>query len=532
MMQIELISHRNTILVKLLTIILLIDTLVYIAIDQNIEILWPPYGYIILSLLWICIKSRIHPKVTMYIIVSSILGFTFYLTIIQPYISNFIFMILAIIISTFYQQKAILIFATISSIGLQITAVFLVGTTMMVRSDIDDIPYFILFSLFTFLTLLYMVTHSNHLWTKNEQNVSKTKADLHSTKSLYESIFAYSQDPIAVLSVTGEIMEFNEAFCKLFEMKVRKIKPPTLHSIFPDHQIDIQTYLSSVLNGKSVIGKELKTITSNHELIIGEATISPIYDSNHTIITVSLIIRNVTERRKLDEYITNSEKLKVTGEIAAGVAHEIRNPLQVIGGFVQMLNEEDTRHSTYYSLILSEIKRMNSIISEFLKLSKPLVSNLSAQKVREILEEVIVLFEQDAHYKNIEIEREYTDFDLEILCEVNQLKQVFINLVKNSIEAIPNGGLIKFQFMRVDENKVKFVVSDNGVGIPEEIMRDIGKPFFTTKETGTGLGLMITERIIEQHNGSMAISSFPGKGTTVEITLPIEMISTSSDQKS
>ncbi len=184
-----------------------------------------------------------------------------------------------------------------------------------------------------------------------------------------------------------------------------------------------------------------------------------------------------------------------------------------------MLSEQDKEHTHYFSIINSEIIRMNSIIQEFLILSKPHEANLKIHNIRGLAHEVILLFQSEAHYRNVDIKYSYDEDLLPVMCEGNALKQVFINLMKNSLEAMPAGGQIRFHINN-GNGKVVIAIEDDGMGMPEHILKDAGKPFFTTKDDGTGLGLMISERIIHQHKGALSITSHVNSGTRIEITLP------------
>ncbi|WP_198420977.1 ATP-binding protein [Bacillus timonensis] len=232
-----------------------------------------------------------------------------------------------------------------------------------------------------------------------------------------------------------------------------------------------------------------------------------------------IVVRDITEVKKGEEFIQQSDKLTMVGEMAAGIAHEIRNPLTSLKGFVQLLQAEKT--NAYSEIMVSEIDRINTIVDEMLLLAKPKKLQLRKQKITNVLNEVVFLLDTQAILHNIQIKTSYHDLKgVFIHCEENKLKQVFINILKNSIEAIEDGGLIDISVYSKGGNAM-IHIADNGSGIPADKLPRIGRAFYTTKEKGTGLGLMICQTIIQEHGGQMAINSVENEGTTVEISLPI-----------
>ncbi|MEH7237860.1 ATP-binding protein [Bacillus sp. JJ1562] len=234
-----------------------------------------------------------------------------------------------------------------------------------------------------------------------------------------------------------------------------------------------------------------------------------------------IVVRDITELKKGQELIQQTDKLSMVGEMAAGIAHEIRNPLTSLKGFAQLLQDE--KANAYSEIMVSEIDRINRIVDEMLLLAKPKKLQLRQQSITNVLNEVVFLLDTQAILHNIRIKTAYHDDlkDALINCEENKLKQVFINILKNSIEAIEDGGLIDISLYPKGGNAM-IRIADNGSGIPADKLPRIGKAFFTTKEKGTGLGLMICQTIIQEHGGQMTIDSVENQGTTVEILLPIK----------
>jgi PAS domain S-box-containing protein len=251
-----------------------------------------------------------------------------------------------------------------------------------------------------------------------------------------------------------------------------------------------------------------------------EYTCTPIRWQGETVGAV-VTYRDITERRKTEELMRRSDKLSVVGELAAGIAHEIRNPLTSLRGFIQLLNHEASGKTIYYDVMLSEIDRINFIVGELMLLVKPRALSFEQQDVRTILRNVVFFLTAQANLYNINLVMETDDRLPLVTCQENKLKQVFLNVLKNAIEAMPGGGDIRIGVAMDDEDRVRIRFQDQGCGIPADRLSKIGQPFHTTKETGTGLGLTVSWKIIEDHQGSFQIESEVGVGTTVEITLPV-----------
>ncbi|MBM7693148.1 PAS domain S-box-containing protein [Peribacillus deserti] len=513
---------RNKSMIEFLWLINILDYLFYIIYEQDYKIIWPPVGLILCLALSIFYVKKMPSQYMMYLVLISIFGYTFYLNVAFPDLINYLFLYSGVIISAFYLSTGLLVFSSIAAL-LLLTIIYSINKNYTFDyKGYEDFPYFILFGIFLSTLLFILLRFTNALWNKAAENEQRAKKDLQSTKSYFESLFTYSRDAVCILDKQGYILEVNQAFERIFSYSHQNQEETAFTDFFANETHLLSDVIEKVKSGESFGDLELSRQSSTAgSSILAEATVSPIYGSQNDLIAIAAIIRDVTEKKLMDEYMRNSEKLKVTGEIAAGVAHEIRNPLTVIGGFIQMLREEDGPHKHYYSIIHSEINRMNSIISEFLNLAKPQIFDLKIQNMKELVEEVVLLFQSESNFKNVDIQLTCISEYVPILCEGNQLKQVFINLLKNSFEAMPDGGVINFHIKYKNCDAIQIIIEDNGIGIPDHVLRNVGKPFYTTKEDGTGLGFMITEKIIQQHKGTIHIQSEVGKGTRVQIIIPV-----------
>ena len=244
-----------------------------------------------------------------------------------------------------------------------------------------------------------------------------------------------------------------------------------------------------------------------------------------------LILTDLSKIRDLESQVEQSEKffamekLAVLGQLAAGIAHEIRNPLTVIDGFIQFLSKtgqdiDENKRKNYLEVMHHEVKRINELVSEFLLLAKPDTIKFQRSCIYVILKATIEFMNSEAKLHNIAMEYDFKDKELFIDIGQKQMKQVFMNVIKNAIEASKSGSRIRIDVLELEHN-VQITIVDEGEGIPPEQLRKIFDPFFTLKDTGTGLGLSTSYSIVKSHSGEIDVVSLEGKGTTVTILLPL-----------
>ncbi|MFD0828370.1 ATP-binding protein [Neobacillus sp. M.A.Huq-85] len=238
------------------------------------------------------------------------------------------------------------------------------------------------------------------------------------------------------------------------------------------------------------------------------------------IIITSKLSENVIERNKMREEIIRAEKLNTLGELAASIAHEVRNPLTVVKGFLQLMQkEEQGKNYEYFSLVLSELGRAESIINDYLNFAKPKFEKLEKFQLADVLSEVVMLLDPLAVKQGVTLKSEFNQTAFSLFTDRNQLKQALVNLIKNAIEATPEGGKVAIQF-KYDHQNAIILITDTGKGMTHEQLSRIGTLFYTTKDKGTGLGTSVSLRIIETMNGKVSYKSQPGVGTEVTMILP------------
>jgi two-component system, sporulation sensor kinase E len=341
---------------------------------------------------------------------------------------------------------------------------------------------------------------------------------LYESEQRYKSLFENNPDAVCSLDPNGRIITVNPAMEKITGYTAQELMHKSVSELLLHEETERwEKHFALALKGETQYFEQTFIRKDGLPSIMSFIHV-PIYVGGD-IDGVFVIAKDITERKRSDELLIKSEKLSVVGQLAAGVAHEIRNPLTSLKGFVQLLKSKVNHYDHYFDIMLSELDRINFIVSEFLVIAKPQAVKFQVKDTASILLSTVALVNTQAIMQNVEIVTRFHEPLPSVLCDENQIKQVFINVLNNSIEAMPDGGVIVIE-MFADGPNVVLRFSDKGVGIPEERIPRLGEPFYTTKEKGTGLGLMVSYKIIENHRGRMSIKSELGRGTTVDIYLP------------
>lgn len=268
--------------------------------------------------------------------------------------------------------------------------------------------------------------------------------------------------------------------------------------------------------------KPVETMAEGVERYTNGEKYTQIENTYYELMVLNKVFMSMVETlEQREKELLRTEKLKYVGQLAAGVAHEIRNPITTIRGLFQLLRDhpyDEKVFKNYIDIIIEELNRMNKIVGELLNLSKPYQLVLKKYSVNELIDEIILLQRAELNKKNITILK---DIQCEgtIYTDRNRLYQVILNIIQNSCDAMAGGGTISI-LTDCGEDKVKLTIRDNGPGINESILTKLGTPFFTTKENGTGLGLTTSMKIMEELKGSFEVTSVEGEGTSITLTIP------------
>jgi two-component system, sporulation sensor kinase E len=345
---------------------------------------------------------------------------------------------------------------------------------------------------------------------------------LEESKQQYKSLFEYSPDMVYMFNLDGFVLNVNPTFESISGFSPKEIIGLHYTKILPQKYHDSAIkYFAQVISDRIPQVFELELQHKKGQDIILQCTSVPIIIDG----IVTGIIgygKDITSLRIAEERLRRTEKLSVVGELSASVAHEIRNPLTSLMGFVQILKVEDANHQYYYQIMHDELNRINHIVSELLLLAKPQEVKFSKADVHKILTDVLSLLKTEASLNDIQIDFYSNQSEIWMECEPNQLKQLFINVIKNAMEASSKDGTVSILLEQNNSKRVSIIIKDKGTGISKERLERLGEPFYSSKEKGTGLGLTVSYKIVQLHSGSIRFDSHLNKGTTVFIEFPTE----------
>ncbi|MBS8266146.1 PAS domain S-box protein [Mesobacillus boroniphilus] len=346
--------------------------------------------------------------------------------------------------------------------------------------------------------------------------------ELDRTRELYELITENTTDMIKVIDKNKVILYASPSHEKVISLKTEQIIGKSLSEFLtPEEDAILDRKLKEIIETgePQILRKKFTTCDLNS--VYTEYNFSPIYNERKEIESFVSVGRNITDRVKSEATIRNLDRLSVTGQLAAGVAHEIRNPLTSLKGFSKLLQTclDKEKQSDYLAIIMNELDRIDMIVNEFMSLAKPQAVQYVNEDLKSILDSTINIINPQALMHNVQINTAYPEEDVRLSCNQHQLKQVFVNFLKNAIESMADGGDIFIELQKNGPRKVLVSISDEGTGIESDRLRYLGTPFYTTKEKGIGLGLTVSNKIIQEHSGTMKISSEKGQGTTVIVEL-------------
>jgi two-component system, sporulation sensor kinase E len=369
-----------------------------------------------------------------------------------------------------------------------------------------------------FTTKMQFVDGSNMTIFRNASERYKMEIDLRESEERFRKVFEGTLDGMVLWNRDYEIIDINPVAALFLKAKRNELLGKDIR-LFIDEKVKEELELHI---------EELERLgTADLLLPVPSENGTKHYEfSSKGNVTSNLnltVIRNVTEKIGLQEQLQKSDTLNVVGELAAGIAHEIRNPMTALKGFIQLLEtsmKED--HSMYFKVITSELRRIESTITEFLILAKPQAIQFKNHDMRKVMSETLELLNGQALMHNIQFCCQFEDELPTVFCEPNQMKQVFINIIKNAIEVMPSGGVVTIKIDNKPKEYIHIIIEDEGEGIPEKKIKRLGEPFYTTKNRGTGLGLMVSYKIIKEHKGKVEVESEVGVGTKFHIYIPIK----------
>jgi len=360
----------------------------------------------------------------------------------------------------------------------------------------------------------------------NPESLQAQMVRLAQERGFLETIFQTIQEGVVVIDNEGRLLYANHAAEKLAGFDFTRTKGRSIVRILRDwdweHLLEVP---ASESGWARMVTREIEVTYPEHRFISVYAV--PLNEDGWVEKGVLVILRDVTRDRRQEASTLESERSNAIKLLAAGVAHEIGNPLNALNIHLQLLARElndlpdGTREplADLVGVARTEVERLDTIIRQFLRALRPTQPVLHPEQPTDVLQETLALLKTEFENRRISVSVDITDSIPSVQLDRSQIKQVFFNLIKNALEAMPDSGALRI-VVSAGDVYVDIAFIDTGKGIAPEEMQRVFEPYHTTKRTGTGLGLMIVQRIIDEHGGEIELSSKPGAGTCFKVRLP------------
>ena len=351
-----------------------------------------------------------------------------------------------------------------------------------------------------------------------------------STRTSLSRVKAFSDNlvhnmPIGLLAIDADerIASFNQAAESVLRLSSNSAMGKRPTEILPQ---PLSEFFNQLKTRQGLINKELDCPVKDGKIIPLEVVGTSLKEEDDPAVSWVILFRDLTEIQHLKKEIARTQRLASIGRLAAGVAHEIRNPLSSIKGFATYFKEryreipED--HKTA-EIMIQEVERLDRVIGQLLEFARPMNIHKKTASLEDVIKDSLKMVEAEAHQKGIKVAFSSDPQTKEVRIDTDRIRQVLLNLYLNAIAAMESGGALSVE-LRQDDDAGRFwiIVSDSGTGIKHEDLPHLFDPYFTTKPSGTGLGLAIVHKIIESHGGEVSVESRYGEGATVTIRLPYD----------
>ncbi len=355
------------------------------------------------------------------------------------------------------------------------------------------------------------------------QNYYLVGKTLEQTEDYTRQVVANMPNGLLSIDTRGRIVSYNRLSLELLGLQESDVRALNLKTIIDFQASGIDQTLA---NCRPILEREIQHKSKIGEMIPLSMSATPILEEDDQCQGAVIVLRDLREIKQLEEKVRRSEKLAAIGKLAAGVAHEIRNPLSSIRGFAQFLSQglkDSPKEQAYAQTMVSEVDRINRVVTDLLTFARPTTAEAVPADVTELVEHCVRLVQADADSRNITLRRNITDLS-KVRLDTNQLTQALLNLLLNAMQAVESGGTIEIgAALKPSDDRLLLWVEDNGAGIQPDKFEKIFDPFYTTRAKGTGLGLAIVHKIVENHQGEIGVESPPAgkkKGSRFTLFLP------------
>lgn len=354
------------------------------------------------------------------------------------------------------------------------------------------------------------------------QNYSAMNYAFHTMQSYAQQVVESMVNGLISLDNRGNIVTMNrQAHHILGIPPTEQVEGKALREVLTFQNFDL---FAALRDGKPVIEHEVTCTNTVHQTLPLSLSASQLTDTEGEQLGTVLLFRDLREVKALEDQVKRAERLASVGKLAAGVAHEIRNPLGALKGFLQYFQHKlvlEKQEKTYFTIMTHEVDRLNTVISNLLDFARPKEPVFEPCDLSKLLQHVLALVEGDLQAKQIQTSVDIQAELPQIQVDQDQITQVVLNILLNAIHATESGGTISLRTAVQDNKFVEVAIHDTGKGISSNDLPRIFDPFFSTKKQGTGLGLAIAHTIIEQHGGKIMVESTEGQGSTFRIQLPV-----------
>jgi len=445
----------------------------------------------------------------------------------SPYITLYI--VLISIASVFLTARETILTASVCVLFFTVLSVLVSTETLHsfgVTPSAEKIVQIIAFNGGALLLVGLLAARLSDRHASGEQLKETTKT-LASLRVLHERIIESIRSGLITTDLDGNIYTFNAAAAEITGYKSDEMIGKSIASLFSNIENSMSLSLETSETGEQPPRFEADLITPEGFAVRVGYGISPLFSEDGETTGLIITFQDLTEIRTMEESVRRKDRLAAVGRVAAGLAHEIRNPLGAMRGAIQVLDSQTPRGSSQASLmeiILRESDRLNKIITNFLTYARPRVSNFSEIDVREAIGDTVMLLKHSPDVKeHHKLETILPRSPVLLSADPTQLKQIFWNLARNALFAMPDGGTLKVETEKIAFNRVRIVFSDTGCGMSPGQVERLFEPFSDSTTGGTGLGLSIVYQIIRDHNGTINVRSRENEGTTITVELPTEM---------
>jgi two-component system sensor histidine kinase HydH len=353
------------------------------------------------------------------------------------------------------------------------------------------------------------------------QGYRTARSSLSRIKAFSDNLVENMPIGLTAFDGSGILTAFNQTAESILGRSVEEVLGKQAGEILPGKCLEI---FLEVTAERRMIEREIDCTIAEGRILQLEVIATTLEEDDGVFLGYVILFRDMTEVRRLQQEVTRNRRLASLGSLAAGVAHEIRNPLSSLKGFATYFLErfrENPNDRETAEVMIREVDRLNRVINQLLEFARPLTMTLVPTSLQSLIRHTLKTVEGQAREKAIAIETDLSPEIGEIPIDADRISQVLMNLALNAIAATEAGGTLRITLARQDDRSIRISIVDTGAGIRKEDLPRVFDPYFTTKPTGTGLGLPIVQKIVEAHGGEILLASKPGEGTTATVILPM-----------